>query len=857
MWVGAQETPGTPGAEWRSELLPESHAYAGRVERALNVGMTVTCIDVCPSASLLAVGVGKICLCFRLPDLKQICQFGKLVGTIHKGRVLACAIHPYGSFVATCGEDKRVVLWSVVEAKCDKVLEGHAAEAQCAAFAPGAATGRPTGVGEAFELLVTGGADGAILVWDWQRGTLLQKLGGRPSGGYPCRLHVHAPRRRLTVAVSDGSCEVWDLGQRRLLGAVPPGKLGRPAAERPFTPSENVEDPGHHASVNDACLSADGRWLATASADASCGLWQAASFARDYAAEEQPPAELPLAASDRVRIANQYDDRFEAAPPAVEGVRAALAPGRRAAGGVAAVAGAGSWGAMPEDRPLQVGRRAYYERSLIHDGPVSRCLFLHDADRLLLATAAGDSTVRLWDPGTGNPLFQVNLPAPAADLWAGPAPVVGAEEGAPPRTLLFIACATRVLVVSFRRRPPGARRRAQRRRRRGASVEPAGREAFGGGLALRKGDVVRMIAHGSLAPQYLAGVLARAHGVSVAKLYANMREAGVGPHQVLRAAMSGGGYRPADILRELAAERPERARPLFTRIAAGLPISPEMLARGYIEDTSARAEEAAVVQLSEEDASLCYCYTVVPRVGGGGGGGGGGGVAAAAGRSAPARAQAPPLLSSLRIGPGAGGPATFRSAQSPRGRVFPAPARPAQARPAQPDLIRRGVVLGPSASPRRRDGPAGAGRPLGSLPPRAADDGQLAHGQQLSSRRRQEREESSGGSSSSSSGESSDYGDEDLWSPSKAPPGHPAASPRAPGPAAISRNPFGGLRGLHVWFGGAGAGSAAGPAPSVGPVASRKALLRPGEDAGAGTGGRRLVLAGRLRETRAADARAL
>ncbi|HEY2517210.1 MAG TPA: protein kinase [Polyangiaceae bacterium] len=147
----------------------------------------------------------------------------------HEGEVLALALSPEETVVASAGDDGTVRTWEVATGAARWVARGHDARVTGVAYSPDGAQ------------VLSASWDGTLRAWDAETGAPLQVMthaGDRfgalspVSGG-----KVVAPNH-------DGSAYLWDLAR---------GKVSRLA--------------GHDDAVSDADLSPDGRYAATAGSD--------------------------------------------------------------------------------------------------------------------------------------------------------------------------------------------------------------------------------------------------------------------------------------------------------------------------------------------------------------------------------------------------------------------------------------------------------------------------------------------------------------------------------------------------------------------------------------------------------------
>ncbi|MCX6048031.1 MAG: BTAD domain-containing putative transcriptional regulator, partial [Chloroflexi bacterium] len=137
----------------------------------------------------------------------------------HQGGVATVAFHSAGAVIASGSLDRMVSLWDAQTGQLLRRFEADGAKVEAVAFSPDGA------------LLATGGHDQVVCLWDWARGAVVQTLPGHTNlikvvGFCPRPPHEdinrdnEVPRTLLVSGGDDQSLCLWDVERGKLLGRL-------------------------------------------------------------------------------------------------------------------------------------------------------------------------------------------------------------------------------------------------------------------------------------------------------------------------------------------------------------------------------------------------------------------------------------------------------------------------------------------------------------------------------------------------------------------------------------------------------------------------------------------------------------
>ncbi|MQY39306.1 hypothetical protein SRB17_73280 [Streptomyces sp. RB17] len=292
----------------------------------------------------------------------------------HRGSVWVCKFRPHGdtpgqgpgALLVTGGNDGVVRLWDPATGQGRRILRGHGRRVGTLSFSADGS------------MLAAGGNDGVVRVWRCDSGRRLRELAGQSDRLVSAAFGPAGPL--LATASSDGDLYLWN------------------AATGEYQRELDVETDHVWAEA----FSADGELLATANDDDTVRLWYRATGAHVATLTEHFGRVRAIAfRSDGAVLATGCDDRK---------VRIWDMDGRRITAELAghtdrvyavAFAPDGSWLASASwDGTAVIWKDGEIDHRLIgHTGKLWTAA-VHPS-RPLLATAGDDRTVRLWNPDTG------------------------------------------------------------------------------------------------------------------------------------------------------------------------------------------------------------------------------------------------------------------------------------------------------------------------------------------------------------------------------------------------------------------------------------------------------------------------
>ncbi len=100
--------------------------FAGRLRACLALDENISAVDLSPNYSLVATACGTACYIWSTSDFSLKFQLNRTGRAIHKKDIRVVKFSPCGGYVATCADDLKVVVWSLLQGgTVHTILVGH------------------------------------------------------------------------------------------------------------------------------------------------------------------------------------------------------------------------------------------------------------------------------------------------------------------------------------------------------------------------------------------------------------------------------------------------------------------------------------------------------------------------------------------------------------------------------------------------------------------------------------------------------------------------------------------------------------------------------------------------------------
>lgn len=269
--------------------------FTGQTIRTIRQPAGITSIDLSPGGKFIVTGSYDSMV--RLWNLSDGSLAGIFAG--HKGTVWTVAFSPDGHSIATGGEDAVINIWDIASGNIVYALRGHTRIVWSVKFSPDG------------KRLASGSFDDLLIIWNLENGSVEKKLAGHSEAVVD--LAFTHDGKRLATTSDDKSIKIWNVSNGALLSTWDVAEHVQAVAFSPddkrlLTGGRDKDQIGeliqnftgdskrykgvsarlwdvasgkiiqtfslHSNDVNDVAYSNDGKWMATASADKTVGLWQ-------------------------------------------------------------------------------------------------------------------------------------------------------------------------------------------------------------------------------------------------------------------------------------------------------------------------------------------------------------------------------------------------------------------------------------------------------------------------------------------------------------------------------------------------------------------------------------------------------
>ncbi len=302
--------------------------------------------------------------------------------------VMALAINPDGSRLASGGKDQQVTLWDTTTGTVVQTLQGHTGTIQGLAFSPDG------------QLLVSAAADHSARIWDLSTQQLRHELRGHNA---PLNdIIVHPDGQRVATSSNDKTIRLWDVNTGRTI----------------------QELVGHKNEVNGLAWVEAGQYIASGSRDRTVRIWHLASGVtmRVLQGHEHEVDNLTAAGTRIYSASGDYtlkswdvrpqerSKHVQLVDVAAQPSSVALAPnGNRAAVGL--VDGTLRVYTFPD---FQIA----WEQAAANPTPISRVVFSPESQWLAVVNLT--KVVRLWRVGDGKLQQTIDCPDKILDARFAP-----------------------------------------------------------------------------------------------------------------------------------------------------------------------------------------------------------------------------------------------------------------------------------------------------------------------------------------------------------------------------------------------------------------------------------------------------
>jgi hypothetical protein len=425
------------------------------------------------------------------------------------------------------------------------------------------------------DTIITSSDDGKVFIWNWKTGTITSSCMRHPSAVRTFDFNYDRPDI-VVCGRNDGFVTVWDTKESIRMDEIAPEPIW---SQNDFHSGVNDKNKNHCGSIMCVKLSVDKQLLATCSSDYTCKLWKVSSYQKDLLEVKAELKQCDHANEILEGYIDVTDVKFDSQLQfdRIQTLRLG-------------------------EVPISSGYHTALRFTFQHEAPVLTCAFTINSD--IIVTGSLDATCRIWSSRRGEPLFQINMPAPITTIK------VDFNDN------LYFGCINRLL--TFKLRPtfkeqdlPFYWQNAEIKKlveqngsqKGGHQVPMVAKKIQNQTIALS--ELKRLIAHGALLPDSLDDIVSQYPGINKNQLIQNMKKFQVGTHQVLR-LIANTPFSPTDILHALSNKvSPQK---IYSLIKQGASIATFMVKSGY---KMLRTDEDPMITLDLR--SLVHPSNVVNR----------------------------------------------------------------------------------------------------------------------------------------------------------------------------------------------------------------------------------------------------
>ncbi|KAJ3276915.1 hypothetical protein HK104_003585, partial [Borealophlyctis nickersoniae] len=526
------------------------------LKRSLALDVAIGNFDVCASANLVATTVGKVVYLWSLDTMNVIHKFGRSTGSVHRENIRDCKFNIAGTLLATCGEDKRIVIWNLKTKKAEKVMEAHKGFIYQIEFS---ADG---------DKVISASDDGRVLIWEWRTGALVGSFIRHPAAVRCFDFNYDRPDR-IICGRSDGHVTAWDADTTLQIDDIIPDPDWMQDGTENNLMAWADKERHHTGAILCVRISPNNRFLATGATDNTCKLWNIASYNKEYNGVQQELQESREVAAKLDQYIMVSDDSYDIQ-----------------------LKNKDFDGLKIGEVPMAMGYHGDLLFTFRHEGPVLSVRFNNMSD--IIITGSMDSTCRLWSARRGDLLFQINVPAPVSSI--------AVDE----RDDMYCICQNRLLIFGIKAHSKeedlptywhkqevsniiSGMKQVEEEEEEGENVQlgpeeedeselPVGDTEEGGQQRMTIPQLRTMISHGLVLPSFLETLLNQYKSVDSHQLVANMRKFGLHPRHILRLIVNN-TFHPRDILTALATKHNPDV--LYSQVTQGTPITGHLIRMGF------------------------------------------------------------------------------------------------------------------------------------------------------------------------------------------------------------------------------------------------------------------------------------